>query len=251
VSWGWAEDDPQVWSPQAVQQISETMKDAVLLGVTICVAAGDDGSSDADMDGNAHVDFPASSPYALAVGGTTVVSGGAQPDVCWFEGDGLRSDQGGSTGGGVSTIFTPVPSWQQAVAVAPVNANATPGRTIPDIAANADWNASPYLLVVDGQAQTNGGTSAATPLLAALVTLINAARTGPIGWLTPLLYQANGGTSVGSQGCTDVVTGNNNTATVGGFSAQVGYDAVSGWGTPNGAALLTALNAVAPPTPAA
>ncbi len=49
-------------------QISETMKDAAMLGITVCVAAGDDGSSDAVTDGNAHVDFPSSSPYALAVG---------------------------------------------------------------------------------------------------------------------------------------------------------------------------------------
>ena len=53
-------------------QINETMKEAAMLGMTVCVAAGDDGSSDAVIDGNAHVDFPSSSPYALAVGGTTI-----------------------------------------------------------------------------------------------------------------------------------------------------------------------------------
>jgi kumamolisin len=247
VSWGWAEDDTQVWSAQAVQQLNETMKEAALLGVTICVAAGDDGSSDADMDGHAHVDFPASSPYALAVGGTTVVQAGTLPDVCWFEGDGLRSDNGGSTGGGVSVIFS-IPDWQKQVVIAPVNQNAAPGRIIPDIAANADWNASPYLLVVDGNSQPNGGTSAAAPLLAALVARINAARAGksPVGWLTPLLYKSSGGGTVGSQGCTDVTKGGNKTATVGGFTAGAGYDAVSGWGTPNGTALLAAINAASP-----
>jgi hypothetical protein len=56
-------------------------KEAALLGITICIAAGDDGSSDADMDGHAHADFPSSSPYVLAVGGTTIpIKGGTQPD---------------------------------------------------------------------------------------------------------------------------------------------------------------------------
>src|SRR5262249_35781286 len=124
------------------------------------------------------------------------------------------------------------------------------GRCIPDLAANADWDASPYLLVVDGQAQGNGGTSAASPLMASLIALMNAKR-GPgkrVGYLTPVLYQSQGGgnsgPTVGAIGCTDVVSGNNNTSQVGGYSAGPGYDAVSGWGTPNGVKLLSAL-----PTP--
>ncbi len=251
ISWGAPEDDTSTWSAQTVQQINETMQEAAMLGVTICVAAGDDGSSDADLDGHAHVDFPSSSPFALAVGGTTVVQGGAKPDVVWFEGDGLRADNGGSTGGGGSVIFA-APAWQQSVAVRPVNPNVAPGRTIPDLSANADWNASPYLLIVDGGSQPNGGTSAAAPLVASLVTRINAARGGSnrIGWLTPLLYQADGAGTVGSKGCTDVTSGGNNTATVGGFTAAPGFDGASGWGVPNGVALLAALNAVAPVTAA-
>jgi kumamolisin len=172
-------------------QMNESFKEAAFLGITICIAAGDDGSSDADMDGHAHVDFPASSPYVLAVGGTTIPSkGGSQPDIVWKEGDGLRSDNGGSTGGGVSAVFDR-PPWQEAITVPSVNPGGMVGRCVPVVAANADWNASPYLLVVDGKAQGNGGTSAASPLLAALVTLINQARGAGkrIGYLTPLLYQ--------------------------------------------------------------
>jgi kumamolisin len=246
ISWGYAED-ALIWTNQAMTQVNEALKEAALLGITVCVAAGDDGSSDAISDGHAHADFPAASPYVLAVGGTTIpVKGDAQPDICWKEGDGLRADHGGSTGGGVSAVF-PRPNWQEGVTIRSVNPGAILGRCIPDIAANADWNASPYLLVVDGGAQPNGGTSAATPLCAALIALINGARGADkrIGYLTPLLYQTvSGGVSgptIGQAGCTDVVSGNNITDKIGGYSAMPLYDAVSGWGTPNGAELLKAL----------
>jgi kumamolisin len=247
VSWG-APEDTNIWSNQGMKQLNQALLEAGHTGVTVCIAAGDDGSSDADtQDGHAHVDFPGSSPYVLAVGGTTVPQkGGSNPDIVWFEGDGLRQDNGGSTGGGVSAVF-PRPAWQANVPVNSVNPGAIAGRSMPDLAANADWNASPYLLVVGGQAQPNGGTSAATPLVASLIALINAdlQQQGKqrVGYLTPVLYQANGknGSTVGSACCTDVTSGNNNTAKAGGYSAGPGYDAASGWGTPDGAKLLAAL----------
>jgi kumamolisin len=240
VSWG-APEDTDIWTDQAMTQMNETFKEAALLGITICIAAGDDGSSDADMDGHAHADFPASSPYVLAVGGTTIpTKGGTGPDIVWKEGDGLRADNGGSTGGGVSAKFDR-PPWQEGITIASVNPGAIVGRCVPDVAANADWNASPYLLVVDGKAQGNGGTSAASPLWASLVTLVNQARGAGkrIGYLTPMLYQGG----AGSAGCTDITSGDNVTAAVGGYRAGSGYDAVSGWGTPNGKQLLAALPA--------
>lgn len=252
VSWGYAED-AFIWTKQAMKQVNETLQEAAHLGVTVCIAAGDDGSSDAEKGGHAHADFPASSPYVLAVGGTTIPKkGGTQPDIVWFEGNGLRPQQqtdpdGGSTGGGVSAIF-PRPAWQSAITIKSVNVGAIVGRVIPDLAANADWDASPYLLVVDGGAQPNGGTSAATPLVAALIALINAKLpTGKrVGYLTPVLYQKNkkSKATIGAISCTDVVTGNNSTAIAGGYSAGAGYDAASGWGTPNGTNLLNQLKSL-------
>jgi kumamolisin len=181
------------------------------------------------------------------VGGTTITAkDGSQPDVAWKEGDGLRADNGGSTGGGVSAIY-PRPDWQQNIPIKSVNPGAIVGRCIPDIAANADWIASPYLLVVDGQPQPNGGTSAASPLVASLLTLINAERANgtpnPVGYLTPVLYQPNGGNgkTIGATGCTDVTSGENSTDKIGGYMAGPGYDAVSGWGTPNGVKLAGAI----------
>ncbi|SAK93490.1 serine protease, kumamolysin [Caballeronia catudaia] len=246
ISWG-APERADIWSDQAMAQIDETLKEAAYLGITVCIAAGDDGSSDALNDGHAHADFPSSSQYALSVGGTTIVDlNGTGADIVWMEGDGLRSDQGGSTGGAVSDVFDR-PDWQSGIAITSVNPGAINGRCIPDVSANADWNASPYLLVVDGHAQPNGGTSAASPLWAALIALMNGnlAAGQRVGFLTPLLYQAASGTgqTIGSVGCTDVVSGNNNTASVGGYSAGPGYDAASGWGTPHGQNLLAAIQA--------
>ena len=251
-SWGEAEDT-DIWTAAAMTQINETLQEAAQIGVTVCIAAGDDGSSDAVTDGHAHVDFPSASPYVLSVGGTTIPSKvGGSPDIVWMEGDGLRADNGGSTGGGVSTVF-PRPAWQSGINIQPLDPGAIVGRCIPDLAANADWNASPYLLCVDGKAQPNGGTSAATPLVAGLLTLINASRATAqrVGYLTPVLYQTipSANSTVGATGCTDVQSGANNTASIGGFSAGPGYDAVSGWGAPNGRNLLEALSSVLPAPP--
>ncbi len=253
ISWGYAED-ADIWTRQAMVEVDKSLADAALLGITVCVAAGDDGSSDGVTDGHAHADFPATSPHALAVGGTTIPGKNTpDPDICWFEGDGLRSDQGGATGGGVSAVF-PRPGWQNGIAIDSVNPSAIRGRCIPDLAANADWNASPYLLVVDGGPQPNGGTSAATPLIASLIVLINEKRGAGkrIGYLTPLLYQAAaGGTTLGGSACRDVVSGGNATAAVGGYKAGPGYDAVSGWGTPDGGKLLAAAAGATAASPAA
>ncbi len=256
ISWGYTED-VGIWTTQAMRQVNETLQEAALLGVTVCVAAGDDGSSDGQMGGDAHVGFPASSPFVLSIGGTTIPKkGGKGPDIVWKEGKGTRAQGGGSTGGGVSAVF-PRPDWQKGVTIKSVNADSIVGRCIPDIAANADWDASPYLMVVDGETTSNGGTSAASPLVAGLLTLINANGTAGkrVGYVTPVLYQTtgDGNQAVGAAGCTDVLSGNNTTHRgwlshhAGGYSAHKGYDAVSGWGTPDGVKLAALL--LPPPPP--
>jgi kumamolisin len=246
VSWGYAEDAQGAWSDGAIDAISDTLKAAALLGVTICVAAGDDGSDDQVGDGQAHVDFPSSSPYVLAVGGTSLQqnTGGQINETAWKDGDGLRKDNGGSTGGGVSVHF-PRPAWQT-VTVASVNPGSIDGRVLPDVAADASANTG-YFVVVDGQGGVSGGTSASAPLWASLIALINASLGAgkQAGYLTPLLYQqGSGGNSIGQDGCRDITAGDNSTAAIGGYTAGPGYDAVTGWGVPNGNALLTALRLV-------
>jgi kumamolisin len=256
-SWGLAEGeifDPQSnqgWTLGAMQHVNDTLQKAAIIGVTICVASGDDGSSDAyqPADGLAHVDFPASSPYVLSIGGTAIpTKEGNQPDIAWKEGDGLRppTGTGGSTGGGVSSnwLKEDLVPWQKNIQIRSINPGNFNGRVIPDLAANADPNVSPYLVVVDGQVQASGRTSASSPLVAGLLTLINAKRPAGkrVGFLTPVLYQGN--PTVGAIGCTDVVSGDNDSATVGGYSAG---PAGSGWGTPNGEKLAGAFAKAIPP----
>ena len=89
VSWGLTEDDPD-WSKGALSAINERLQALANLGITVCAAAGDDGSGDQQTDGRAHVDFPASSPYLLAVGGTMFE--GAN-EVVWWEAPGQRTPQ--------------------------------------------------------------------------------------------------------------------------------------------------------------
>ena len=239
VSWGLAEDDPD-WSKGALQAIDERLQAAATLGVTVCAAAGDDGSADQENDGRAHVDFPASSPHVLAVGGTML---DGQTDVTWWQSPGERtSSGGGATGGGVSVVF-PRPSWQD-VSVTSLNPGSIDGRVIPDIAALA--GPPFYDLIFMGQDAPNGGTSAATPTWAALIALMagNVERPWKPGFLAPMLYAsaATGGRPVGAVGCVDVTSGDNTSSTLGrGYKAGPGFDAVSGWGVPDGVALLAAL----------
>jgi kumamolisin len=242
ISWGYAED-VSVWTTAAVKQVNEALQEAALMGITICVAAGDDGSSDGINDGHAHVDFPCSSPYVLAVGGTLLRTGANRSERAWKDGDGLRADNGGSTGGGVSARL-PRPAWQSGLDIAGVNPGQIAGRIVPDVAANASANTG-YFVVAGGQQEISGGTSASAPLWAALVARMNqqlAASSKRVGYLTPLLYgaAADGG-PLGRAGCNDIHSGDNVTAHVGGFKSTTGFDAVTGWGSPKGKDLLAAL----------
>ena len=243
ISWGYAED-VSVWTASAVAQVNEALQEAALMGITVCVAAGDDGSSDGITDGHAHVDFPCASPFVLAVGGTLLRTGPKGSEKAWKDGDGLRADNGGSTGGGVSLRIAR-PAWQAGLDIAPVNPGQTTGRIVPDVAANASANTG-YFVVAGGQQEISGGTSAATPLWAALVARMNqqlAASGKHVGYLTPLLYGAAsaGAGPLGKVGCNDIHSGDNITAHVGGFKSTPGFDAVTGWGSPKGKDLLAAL----------
>ena len=242
ISWGYAED-VSVWTAAAVDQVNQALQEAALMGITICVAAGDDGSSDGINDGHAHVDFPCSSPYVLAVGGTLLRTGAKRSERAWTDGDGLRADNGGSTGGGVSARLSR-PAWQSGLDIAAVNPGQIAGRIVPDVAANASANTG-YFVVAGGQQEISGGTSASAPLWAALVARMNqqlAASSKRVGYLTPLLYGAAAdGQPLGRTGCNDIHTGDNVTAHVGGFKSTAGFDAVTGWGSPKGKDLLAAL----------
>jgi kumamolisin len=244
VSWGLAEDDP-AWSKAARDAMTERLTAAALLGITVCVAAGDDGSGNEETDNRAHVDFPGSSPFVLCVGGTMITSHSLEQSAeqVWWESPGTRSGGGGATGGGVSVLY-PRPKWQT-VRVASVNKNAIDGRVVPDVAAIA--GPPLYDLVFVGKDSPSGGTSASAPVWSALLARVNAVL--PVAkrqrFLTPLLYAKNAqGHPVGAAVCHDIKKGNNlSKPSPGvGYKARAGFDAASGWGTPRGTALVIALS---------
>jgi len=235
ISWGGPES---TWTAQSLQSYNSALEAASAVGVSVCVAAGDGGSTDGVTDGLDHVDFPASSPYALACGGTHLVGSGSiiTNEVVWND---LPSN--GATGGGVSATF-PLPTWQAAANVPPsVNPGNFVGRGLPDVAGDAD-PATGYQVGVDGTNIVVGGTSAVAPLWAGLIACFNSQLTSSVGYLNPTLYQ-----QVAAAAATfhDITSGNN-----GDYQAGPGWDACTGWGSPNGAAILQSLSGTPPgPTP--
>jgi kumamolisin len=227
ISWGGAE---AYWTSQGMQAMNQAFQVAAALGITICCAAGDSGSSDGVYDRRAHVDFPSSSPYVLGCGGTRLQATGTTiaSEVVWND-DPTTS----ATGGGVSDVFA-LPTWQANAQVPPSVNTQRVGRGVPDIAGNADPQTG-YQIRVDGQNVVFGGTSAVAPLWAGLIALINQRRGQPIGYLNPILYQKYS-QLVQANALRDITSGNN-----GAYSAKSGWDPCTGLGSPNGANLLSAL----------
>jgi kumamolisin len=228
ISWGGPESS---WTQQAMTSMDEAFQSAAAIGVTVCVAAGDNGSTDGVSDGLNHVDFPASSPNVLACGGTELVASGdtITSETVWNE----LANSEGATGGGISDVF-PLPSWQAGAGVPPsANPTHNVGRGVPDVAGDAD-PATGYVTLVDGDSEVIGGTSAVAPLWAALITRINQSIGKPVGFINPLLYKT---ASTGAD-FHEITSGNN-----GAYSAGPGWNACTGLGSPIGSKVAVALGA--------
>jgi kumamolisin len=219
ISWG----NPEPASTQQyVSAFNQAAIDAAMLGITICVASGDAGSSDSVDDGQSHVDFPASSPNVLACGGTTLHCVGAEitSEIVW-------NDSSGATGGGFSSLF-PLPAYQSAAGIQ----SPTGGRGVPDVSGNAGA-ASPYMIGVDGGMGPANGTSAVAPLWSGLVALMNQALGKRLGFFNSSLYSLPARLA----GFRDITSGSN-----GNYSAGPGWDPTTGLGSPSGRGLLAALS---------
>ncbi len=247
--------------------MTAAFEDAAILqnGPTICIASGDYGSSCNVGDGYAHTVYPASDPWVLACGGTTLgqylPSGSSTPErveYAWNDADG----PGWGTGGGGVSAFFPVPSYQNNAGIpttinsgitdgSPVETFPTTGRGVPDVAANASLNSGYAGLYMGGGliGFPGNGTSAAAPLWAGLIAVLNSNAGFNLGFANPSFYTFP--TSAFSPitplwrdpsnpALADCPADNSNSG-VPGYPTQAPWDAVTGLGSPNGMGLLAAL----------
>ena len=230
-TWGESED---FWPDDARAEMDAALAAAVQSGVTVIAAAGDDLATERRGDGKAHVDYPAASPFVLACGGTEVTLNAAGDSIVaetvWNTG-GSRG-----TGGGISEKY-PVPAYQQNLALPPsVNDGDGPGRGVPDVAAAAS-ETNGYRIVFNKTEIVTGGTSAAAPLWAAFIALLNEQRGQAIGFINPSLYA--------NPALFRPITSGNNMAFGIGYSAGPAWNACAGLGSPIGAAILAQFTATA------
>ncbi|MCP4221466.1 MAG: S8/S53 family peptidase [bacterium] len=248
ISWGFPESD---WhdNEAITSAFNETLAEAAAKGITICAASGDSGSSDLTMSQQspAQVDFPSSSPHVLACGGTRlhIEDGKVVKEVAWkhtvaaYKVDALEIELPVTmaSGGGVSELFEP-PEYQTKAGVTPVSVNpdGVAGRGVPDISATADFR-SGYKVQVNEQEIVSNGTSLVAPLYAGLFARINQKLDGRVGHIHEFLYK-----HAESKGFVNTVSEGNNVLTLyGGYYAQEGWDACTGWGSLDGEKFLQAL----------
>jgi kumamolisin len=208
-------------------------------GQTVLVASGDSGAMDClPSNRSLAVSGLASSPHAIAVGGTSFALDpmGSVPAVPV---ESVWDDDFGASGGGRSIVFA-MPTYQTAAGLASLSAS----RVLPDVAVAGSPRDPGYVIVEEGTDRVVGGTSAGVPALAGVLALINqqlaqgAGVTGGLGQLLPQLYRLGNEQTRGLRGPVfrDVALGSN-----GAFAAGPGFDVASGWGAPLADALAGAL----------
>ena len=244
ISWGQSEDS---WTAQGRSAMDAAIADAAVLGITVCVASGDNGSGNAVSDGQVHVDFPASSPHALACGGTKLLAdpstGVISSEVVWNE----TAANEGAGGGGVSDQFG-LPSWQANAGVPARPA----GLLDPAGPAGLRDGACPTWRATPTRRPATRSTPAARPRWSAGPA--RSPRCGP-RWSAGSRRRRASGSACSSRrlyagvtpgasgpGFRDITSGNN-----GAYPAGPGWDACSGLGSPDGTALLTRIKGLAAP----
>ena len=216
-SWTWRPADPNTDNPYFQEFAAQ--------GQNLFQAAGDSGEW-----GTRSAIFPADDVYVTSVGGTDLqTSSAAGPwssETVWVDG-----------GGGISPNHFAIPSWQTAAATG-CSACSKTYRNAPDVSANANFTFYVCADQTTCTANEYGGTSFAAPMWAGYLALANqqsVANTGePVGFINPSLYSIGLGSSYGSN-FHDITSGSN------GASATTGYDLATGWGSPNGSGLISAL----------
>jgi hypothetical protein len=230
ISWGGCESS---WSSSGMNAVHTALQNLVAAGITVFASSGDSGAYDCSQsdapDNTLDVDYPASDPNVIGVGGLTTTFAGPAESAWWdtsaATGTGYLGDGGG---GGVSGTFAQ-PGWQQAAGNA---VGHTSGRLVPDISLDADPATGEA--VYDGGWYLVGGTSLAAPLAASTLTDLQAAdgtgTSAALGNIAPNLYGAT------AASFRDTTSGTN-----GAYAAQAGYDLATGLGAPLWSSLGTAL----------
>jgi subtilase family serine protease len=218
-SWGWNPDD--------TAQLDPIFQEFAAQGQTLFVASGDAGAyTGSNATDNS---YPAESVYVVAVGGTDLTTNGVggpwQSETAWPDSSGGPADDGFA-----------IPSWQAGVANSSNQASATI-RNVPDVAAEA--NTDNYLCDQGSCTADYGGTSFAAPRWAGFLALVNqqavAKGKSTLGFINPAIYSIGAGAAYHDD-FHDITSGSN-----GKYSAEPGYDLVTGWGSPNGTGLINAL----------
>ena len=238
----WATTEQAFQNPSVIQRLNRFYAAAAAQGVSAFFASGDSGVYNGDKQGNMYpyptVNFPSSSPDVVSVGGTEIPV--PQAKLATYNPEAVWNDCCGAGGGGYSSVF-PEPGYQTASGIA------APGRGLPDVSYNAALISS--ILIYESFDPTAppswvpiGGTSAAAPQWAGVAAIANQAD-GPLGFLTPRLYEIYRNPAAYSSAFHDITVGNNSFGPVTGYNAGPGWDAATGLGTPDVANLVTALAA--------
>jgi kumamolisin len=219
--------------------VGMAFQDAAVQRVTVCIASGDTGTESKVGDSKAHVQYPASDPWVLSVGGTTIGNVNVTTNSCdeYVWNDTFFGSARGATGGGISDYFT-LPDYQKSAGVPASLNDGHVGRGVPDVAANASPN-SGYPIVVGGQQNVGDGTSASAPLWAGYIAVLNAALGTNVGFVNPALYM------LGASHFRDIQSppgpSDNGLGGVAGYPAGPAWDACTGWGSMDGEAILSGL----------
>lgn len=237
-SWGTTENTLETPAGRAIMaRFNAFYASATLRGVTFLNSSGDAGTANPDVNGNIYpfptVSFPSDSPWNTIVGGTSLyadTSGNYQSEKVWNDGP---QD---ATGGGVSQI-TREPIWQRLLPRA--DQRLLGGhRGLPDVAFNADPDTG-VLVYLGFLGPDNsgyyifGGTSEGSPAWAGIIADLNQRAGHSLGFLNPALYAFGAAGLLYPAAFRDVTVGNNAQPPIPGYSAGPGWDAVTGWGTPN------------------
>jgi kumamolisin len=238
ISWG---QDENTWSRQAMRAFEAAFQDAANLGIPICVSAGNSGFGPTSFR---HVEFPASSPHALACGGTRLIAsdGVITGETAWSAAVTCEDKKASQRRCAGQSQFFANPLYQSKAAVPARMEESAGGRRVPDVSANAD-PATGYRVRIKGVEEIVGGTGTVAALWAALIARMGQAMAGPVGFLHPQIYKPRNR----AEGFRQIPE--NDDGREEDSHKEWDWNPWTGLGAPKASALLRALGAPLPPQP--